>query len=142
MFAGDTSFNQNISNWDVSHVDYITYMFHGASSFNQDIGGWDVSNVRYMTAMFHSATSFNQDIGSWNISQVSIMDDMFNGVTLSTANYNSLLLGWSNLTLQTEVTFDAGNSQCTDPGDPATARPYIVDTFNWTIYDGDGTHRP
>ena len=44
MFYGTSSFNQNISNWDVSNVTTMRYMFN-LSVFNQDIGGWDVSSV-------------------------------------------------------------------------------------------------
>ena len=34
------------------------------SSFNQDISSWDVSNVKDMREMF-SRSPFNQDISSW-----------------------------------------------------------------------------
>ena len=37
MFLGATSFNQDISNWDVGRVENMDYMFSGATSFNQDI---------------------------------------------------------------------------------------------------------
>ena len=40
----ETSFNQDISSWDVSDVTDMTDMFRD-SSFNQDISSWDVSNV-------------------------------------------------------------------------------------------------
>ena len=40
-------------------------MFWGATSFNQDISGWDVSNVTDMIGMFNGATSFNQDLSGW-----------------------------------------------------------------------------
>lgn len=42
-------------------------MFRGAESFNQDISNWDISYVRNMTKMFYDAKSFNQDLNKWDI---------------------------------------------------------------------------
>ncbi|MDD5077322.1 MAG: BspA family leucine-rich repeat surface protein, partial [Sphaerochaetaceae bacterium] len=43
-----SSFNQDISGWDVGNATDMSFMFYGASSFNQDISGWDVGNVTDM----------------------------------------------------------------------------------------------
>ena len=40
----DSSFNGDISSWDVSNVTNMGQMFSG-SQFNGDISNWDVSNV-------------------------------------------------------------------------------------------------
>jgi hypothetical protein len=66
---------------------------------------------------------------------VTDMDRMFFGVTLSTSNYDSMLISWSQLPLQNDVAFDAGNSRYS-AGDAETARQLIIDTFGWTITDG------
>ena len=39
----------------------MDYMFNNASNFNQDISDWDVSNVVYMTAMFDGAVDLSDD---------------------------------------------------------------------------------
>ena len=44
------------------------FLCHGNSVFNQDIGDWDVSNGTNFDSMFEGATSFNQDIGNWDVS--------------------------------------------------------------------------
>lgn len=133
MFHVASSFNHDISNWDVSSVTDMNSMFRGASSFNQDIGDWDVSSVTGMYGMFRGAFSFDQDLGNWNVSQVTNMQEMFLDVTLSTTNYDSLLIGWSSLNLQSGVTFHAGDSQYSSAA--ADERQYIIDTYGWTIND-------
>ena len=42
-------------------------MFDGASSFNSDISRWDVSSVKYMEAMFFFASSFNSELSNWKL---------------------------------------------------------------------------
>ncbi len=134
MFDSATSFNQSIGDWDVSGVKDMRYMFIRASSFNSDISNWDVSGVVNMRSMFSRASSFNQDIGNWNISKVYDMSSMFNSVTLSSANYDNLLINWAELPLRSGVIFDAGNSLYSDKS--AASRQSIIDNFRWTITDG------
>ena len=43
----------------------MSSMFEGASSFNKDISGWDVTRVTDMSSMFESAKAFNRDISNW-----------------------------------------------------------------------------
>ncbi|MHA1791882.1 MAG: BspA family leucine-rich repeat surface protein [Promethearchaeota archaeon] len=134
MFHGATIFNQSIGTWDTSSVINMRYMFFQASSFNQDISSWDTSRVTNMIYMFYQSIIFNQNLGLWNVSSVTSMASMFYGVTLSTANYDSLLNGWWALTLQSGVTFDGGNSKYS--AGAAAARQNIITTYGWTIIDG------
>jgi len=55
----------------------MSYMFHGASTFNGDISKWDVSNVKDMRFMFYRASTFNGDISQWDVSSVTDMKGMF-----------------------------------------------------------------
>lgn len=95
MFDGASSFNQDISGWDVSTVRDMAGMLAGAS-FNQPIGGWDVSNVENMRCLFCGATAFNQPIGSWNVSRVTNMHRLFS----QASNFNQPIGSWdvSNVT--------------------------------------------
>ena len=105
MFSQASSFDQDLSNWNVSLVNNMSFMFNGATnfnnggnsltwsnlsnvtnmnsmfldatSFNQDISSWDVSSVTDMGFMFYGASSFNQDITLWNVSSVTNMEYMF-----------------------------------------------------------------
>ncbi|WP_051605661.1 BspA family leucine-rich repeat surface protein [Polaribacter sp. Hel_I_88] len=80
----------NISNWDVSAVTNMSYLFEDKTNFNDDISAWDVSNVTTMEWMFRNATSFNQDLNEWNVSNVTNMYRMFLGATV----FNGDISGW------------------------------------------------
>ncbi len=135
MFRGASSFNQDIGGWNIAKVTDMRNMFRGASSFNQDISGWNTVLVTRMSNMFLGATAFNQDIGRWNVEAVTNMEDMFSSVTLSIANYDSLLVGWNRQNLQSGVLFNAGTSKYNS--DVAhTARENMISSDNWTITDG------
>ena len=53
--------------------------------FNQDISSWDVSNVNYMNGMFRNS-SFNQDISSWSVDGVLYCGNFSDGAPLTEAN--------------------------------------------------------
>ncbi len=96
MFSVASAFNGNISEWDVSGVKSMGGMFSGASAFNGDISGWDVSGVEDMSWMFYNADAFNGDISSWNVSSVKSMSEMFRW----TDAFNGDIASWnvSNVT--------------------------------------------
>lgn len=134
MFDRADAFNADISAWDVSSVKNMRMMFFDANSFNQDISSWNVSLVTNMNQMFWGADTFDQDLANWDVSLVTDMTSMFANISLSTANYDSLLLGWSAQSLQSNVTFSAGNS--TYSSSSQSARDVLTDAFNWDVRDG------
>ena len=75
LFIGISEFNGDISKWNVSRVEDMSYMF-SESKFNGDISKWDVSNVEDMSGMFSHST-FNGDISKWDVSKVQDMKYMF-----------------------------------------------------------------
>ena len=57
----------------------MSYLFEW-STFNDDISSWDVSSVTNMSFMFLGNAEFNQNISSWDVSSVQIMK-MLDGQT-------------------------------------------------------------
>jgi hypothetical protein len=62
------------------------------------------------------------------------MANMFLNATLSTANYDSTLIGWAAQTVKTGVNFHGGNSTYSE-GTANAARETLL-TSNWVITDG------
>ena len=133
MFNGASAFNQDIGSWSFPNANSLSSMFNNATSFNQDLSSWNTSNISSTTSMFSGATSFDQDISSWDVSNVSSAWFMFDGVTLSTANYDALLIAWDAQNLQPNVGFSGGNSlYCAGQ----SARSHMISSDNWSISDG------
>ena len=88
-----SSFNQDISQWNVSNVTNMSHMFDGASSFNQDICQWNVSNVTNMRDMFDGESSFNQDIGKWPIKTDCNTNRMFRDSLIANETFEGKLYG-------------------------------------------------
>jgi len=131
MFQNATSFNGDITTWDVSGVisgNQFREMFLGASSFNQPIGSWNMSNATNVSRMLNNADAFDQDISAWDINQVSNFDSfMQNATGLSTANYDALLIGWdSQGAMSYSGTVNFGGSQYTSGGAAEAARTSLI----------------
>ncbi len=135
MFASASHFNQEIAKWNISRVEDMNLMFCEASQFNQDLSSWDVSGLREMLSLFRNAHNFNQDLGSWNVSRVENMANMLLGANMSCLHYDSILLQWSQLELQPNVEFHAGDAFINSI-QAANAKQAIIDTYSWHIQDG------
>ena len=135
MFYGASSFDQSISSWNVSAVTDMISMFKNATNFNQDIGSWDVSNVSGTSWMFEGASAFDQDLGDWVLTNNYQMVSMFDGTSLSVANYDSFLIGLSQVTPlypNSGARLGASNAQYCNA---VAARQILTDTYGITITD-------
>ena len=82
----------DISDWDVSNVRTMNYMFAYCKELKSvgDISYWDVSNVTNMYCMFLDCKFFNQNISKWDVSKVTDMQFMFYGCK----KFNQDISGW------------------------------------------------
>ena len=91
MFTDASSFNGDLSGWNVSGVTDMSGMFERANAFNQTISGWNVSGVTDMSDMFEDADAFNRPLNDWNVSAVTDMSYMFKDAD----SFNQNISGWN-----------------------------------------------
>ena len=101
---------------------------------NYDFSNWDVSNVTTMRYMFRDASSANPDTSNWDVSGVTRMDNIFRDSNLSVENLTACYENWSQLTLKQNVSFSARNTKYNASGQ--AGRDILVNTYNWIIEDG------
>ncbi len=83
--------NFDISDWDVSKVKYMQYMFHGLKNFNCDLSKWDVSNVTNMVGVFEGCQNFiGAGLENWDVSNVTSMEYLF----VDCYEFNSDISNW------------------------------------------------
>jgi hypothetical protein len=102
--------------------------------------------VSDMRSMFLQASAFDQNLEDWEPILAAIGVNFMSNITISTANYDALLIGWADA-MQAEYpngsgytitpTWDFGNSVHTTGGAAETAKNTLINTFNWTITDGN-----
>jgi len=134
-FRNCININPQIYNWDTSNIRFMSATFDGCSSFNRNLSDLDTSLVQHLTNCLRNATSYDQDLGSMDVTSLTIATNFLNGVTLSTSNYDSLLIGWEGQSVQNNVNFHGGNSKYS-AGAAATARAALISDHTWTITDG------
>ena len=110
----------------------MSSMFNGATSFNQDLTSWDVSNVTNMSNMFHNSTSFDRNLAAWDISSVTNIVNILDYTGMSVTNYNSTLNGWALETVNSSLLF-AGYGLIYSPNGK-TGHDTLKDTYLWSFY--------
>lgn len=142
MFNSSTGVIPNITGWTTSSIQALSAFAN--TNFNQNISGWDTSSVTNIGQMFQNNTAINQNFGSWDITNVTaggFFRFMDNVTTLSTANYDAILIGWEAQGPVSNIsTIYFGTTQYTKaPSPAATAHASLLSTYNWTIIDGGPT---
>ena len=83
MLAGSEVFDGDVSAWDTAEVIDMSFAFAGASTFNESLVGygWDTSAVTDMVGMFYNASAFNQDLNHFDMASVANTSYMFSYAT-------------------------------------------------------------
>ena len=128
----------DVSSWDVSSVTNMGYMFHNCLSLTTlDVSNWDVSSVTNLGYMFRYCSSLiGLDPQDWDINQVLAFTDFATDVTISTVNYDALLVKWEAQAPLTGKSINFGGSKYTAGSAAETARASLISTYGWTITDG------
>ena len=130
-----TTFNEDLSLWDVSNVTNMSSMFKGCSSFNRDINSvgnaWDVSNVTDMSSMFDGCSSFNQDIDDWDVSKVTDMSLMFKGCS----SFNQDLSNWDVSSVEDMTSMFENCSGVSDEVSQASLHQWDIGSVGVTAVD-------
>jgi surface protein len=94
-----SAFNINIGSWNTARATTMEGMFYQATTFNQDISRWNVASVTSFSSsgygMFGGASAFDQNIASWNVLRVTSFTANFDSTTaLSSCNKGAIYAAW------------------------------------------------
>ena len=132
-----TSFDGDVSGWDITSSDSIRDSFRGVTAFTGiGLDTWDVSGVNNINSTLREATNFDQDLSSWDITSVNNMGYFLYKGTLSTGNYDALLVSWEAQAPQMNQSPHFGYSKYSAGSTAATARASLISNYGWTITDG------
>ena len=82
MFFGCKLFDCNLSDWNVSNVENMYCMFGGCHKFKgKGLENWNVGNVTNMSYMFYYCENFDCDLSDWNVNKVKNMNYAFDDCT-------------------------------------------------------------
>lgn len=116
------------------HTHSMYRMFQNCAVFNSSLARFDTNNVYGMLFTFAGCYDFDQSITHFVVDNVNNMIDMFYAATLSTANYDALLISWSPQVPAGAYLFHGGNSKYTPGGAAEAARTAWI-AKGWSITD-------
>ena len=116
MFYGASSFDGNLSSWNVANVEEMQYSFDNARNFTgRGLGQWNVHRVKSMTNMFRKTLISNVSFAEWDVSNCRSMSQMFQGAQLFQGNG---LSNWTTISVnKMEEMFDDAKSFDADLSD-------------------------
>ena len=143
-FIGCTSLTApDFSSWDVSNVTSFDQMFRNCTSLTEaginSIAGWDVGSGQDFSTMLRGVPNIGSlDLSGWDITSATTFAGFIPSVSLSTANYDALLISWASQSfIQNQQNAAFGGSTYTGGGTAAAARATLeAGKGGWNISDG------
>ena len=98
----------------------------------------NLSGTDSLQSAFRSNTALTAipNMGDWDITAITTMIYMLYLSTLSTANYDTILVGWESQAVTSSVNCWMGGSKYTGGSAAATARAALISDHSWSITDG------
>ena len=147
-----TSITDLFNNTSLTTIDLSNLDFSSCTSFLRAF--WVISELTYvdvtdMVINTISNTSFQQafqglgvcdivGMDTWNIAKVISFLNFCQGTTITTTEYDKLLIAWDSQDAVNSLSVNFGSSQYTLGGAAETARANLISTDLWTITDGGG----
>lgn len=122
MFKDASSFDADLSKWNVAAATNMSFMFLFATSFKgSGLDGWSIGNVRNLFGTFNGATKFATDISAWDVSSVTDFTSVLESASVFSAD---LCLWGTKITSTDSSLFGQGpfvGTSCSNTGDPDLA---------------------
>jgi hypothetical protein len=80
LFSNFHNFNEDLSGWNVSHIENMKHMFSRCRSFTgRGLSNWNVHSLKDATGMFAGCFELNCDLSRWNVQNLKECISMFRG---------------------------------------------------------------
>jgi len=122
MFSECPLVDFDISDWEVGHIEQFNYVFRNASSFNQDVSVWDLSSLVSTTGIFsYSAMdcyNYGRYLEKLTVSNIDILYRTFNAYGLAYLEEHEVFRNYLMDSLHWDIEGDAIKDKCDIiPGD-------------------------
>ena len=108
---------------------------------NSTFDSWTMTQIGDCVQMFRNASVLDIEVSSWDVTGTGInLDDFMINTSLSTANYDTMLIAWAtqNPTWASGCSLGVGSTTYTTATAGASRTTLAAATSSWTITDGGG----
>jgi hypothetical protein len=144
---GDTFRSSGLTSIDMSGMDFsscTSFIRLFFSCTNLDYGDFtditlnSIGNINIQQVFNGLGTSNLIGLDTWNIEKVNIFNSFMNGTTITTTEYDKILIAWDSQDVVNGLYVNFGSSKYTLGSAAATARAGLIANDLWTITDGGG----